>query len=113
VSRRKAASRSIPSWAEVACAAVGSARTTVPEAGGSASIRAASWARKRRLTWWRVTLFPTPRPTTKPTIGTAAGAAPANWWTTTVPLRARAPERTTEAKSLDRRMRLAGRSTDD
>ena len=73
-SRARAESRSEPRRADGAAAASGNARTTVPEPVGSSAKRSASCARRRRLTWWRTTLLPTPLPTTSPTVAGVVSA---------------------------------------
>jgi hypothetical protein len=108
--RAKARSRSSPSCPDDASAAPGRARTTVPLPAGSASSRWASWARSRRLTWWRTTLPPTALLTTSPTCG-APTVSDGRWCRTTRPPRARMPSRTTDEKSVERRIRLATGST--
>jgi hypothetical protein len=109
-SRASAASRSAPNWAEVAWPAPVRARTTVPLRSGSRSRRWASCARSRRLTRCRTTLPPTDLPTTRPTTG-RPGVRSGNRCTTRCPLRARAPARTTDANSVERRIRFADGNT--
>jgi hypothetical protein len=64
-----AASRARANSVESAVPASGRARITVADDGASCASRADNWARRRRLTRWRTTLGPTPRPTTNPTSG--------------------------------------------
>jgi hypothetical protein len=109
-SRANAASRSRPSRAESAMAASGSARTTTPDPDSSAASLVAICARSRRTTRCRTTLPPTERPTTNPTRG-GPSLSPRWRCTTRHPRRAREPERTTALKSDERRIRLAGDST--
>ncbi len=94
----------------------GRARTTVALPAGRRWSRGASWARSRRLTWWRTTLPPTDRPTTSPTIGavrpgSATSVERVRRCTTSVRRPARRPARTVSVKSAERRIRLAGGST--
>lgn len=110
-SRLSAWSRSVPSRADVAGAASGSARTTVPLPAGSVASRLANWPRSRRATRCRTTLPPTDLPTTSPTRGGWLGRSPARKCTTRHPRRVRAPCRTTAVKSSDRRIRFAAGNT--
>jgi len=112
--RSRAASRSRPRRSESARAASGNARTTVADPSGSLVSRIANCARSRRLTRWRTTLSPTPRPTTSPTRAgdeLPSGALHDRWWTTSTPRRARAPDRTTAENSAADLIRFGEGST--
>jgi hypothetical protein len=110
--RRSARSTSAPNCADVAPAAVGSARTTIRADAGKAPSLVAITCRSCRFTRLRTTAFPTPRPTTNPTRGCStpawsAGAVPTSTWTTTHDRPARRPCRMVAAKSERRRKRDA------
>ncbi len=105
-SRLRAASRSAPSSADVACAAPGRARTTRPLPCGTVFRRSANCARNRRLTRCRTTLPPTDLPTTRPIAGRSRRTEGC-WCRTRWRQRARAPDRTTVANSVDRRSRYS------
>jgi hypothetical protein len=109
--RASADPRSAPSRSDVAPAESGSARTTSPLPDGSVGTFAANCARNRRATRCRTTLPPTERPTINPTRGGASAVKPACRCTTRQPRRLRAPSRTTEVKSPDRRIRFARGNT--
>lgn len=111
--RPKPASRSAASWADVASAAGGSARTTSRVRGGRVASRAATRWRSRRATRWRTTDPPTARLTTNP----ARAATPSAdslmtcRWTTSRSRPLRRPRRSTEAKSSRRISREPAGST--
>ncbi len=109
--RARAEPRSAPSRSDVASAESGSARTTSPVPDGSVDTCAANWARNRRATQCRATLPPTERPTINPTRGGASAVKPGCKCTTRQPRLLRAPSRTTEVKSPDRRIRFARGNT--
>ena len=109
--RARAEPRSAPSRSDVASAESGRARTTSPLPRGSVGTFAANWARNRRATRCRTTLPPTDRPTINPIRGGASAVKPGRRCTTRQPRRLRAPSRTTEVKSPDRRIRFARGNT--
>jgi hypothetical protein len=103
-----AESSSPPSSPEAAEAALGRARATTHVPSGNRESRSAIWARSRRATRWRITLPPTPRPTTMPT--RAVPSRSVLTWRTTSRRATLRPRRTTARNSAEDRIRCAAGS---
>jgi len=109
--RVSAASRSLPSSADDAPAAAGSARTTKLAPAGNCSSRLATRCRNCLRTRLRTTAPPTVLATTNPArgaaIGEPSGTPASSRWTTRRGRPARRPRRTVAVKSQRRRSREA------